>query len=117
LSQDELKNDVVSFLITKIDRFDETRGFKAYSFFGKIAKNYLIQTSVKGNKRRKQLISIDSLDKPNRDAILYQIDKKLNKSQIEEHQIIIGEIFDRTIAYLEENMDTNFKKTEDKKIV
>lgn len=39
---DETFNDTISFLMTKIELFDPTKGFKAYSYCGTICKNYLI---------------------------------------------------------------------------
>ena len=39
---DETFNDTISFLMTKIDLFDPTKGFKAYSYCGTICKNYLL---------------------------------------------------------------------------
>ena len=39
---DETFNDTISFLMTKIELFDPTKGFKAYSYCGTICKNYLL---------------------------------------------------------------------------
>ena len=39
---EETFNDTISFLMTKIDLFDPTKGFKAYSYCGTICKNYLL---------------------------------------------------------------------------
>ena len=35
-------NDTLSFLITKMDRYDEDKDTKAYSYYGNICKNYII---------------------------------------------------------------------------
>ena len=35
-------NDTLSFLITKMDRYDEDKETKAYSYYGNICKNYII---------------------------------------------------------------------------
>ena len=39
---DETFNDTISFLMTKIDKFDPQKGKKAYSYCGTICKNYLL---------------------------------------------------------------------------
>jgi hypothetical protein len=39
---EETFNDTISFLMTKIELFDPTKGFKAYSYCGTICKNYLL---------------------------------------------------------------------------
>ena len=38
----DIHTDTMSFLITKINKFDHTKNHKAYSYFGTICKNYLI---------------------------------------------------------------------------
>ena len=44
LEFEEIHNDTMSFLITKISKFDHTKNHKAYSYFGTICKNYLMGT-------------------------------------------------------------------------
>ena len=39
---DNTFNDTLSFLITKIDKYDPSKGAKAYSYYGNVCKNYLI---------------------------------------------------------------------------
>lgn len=39
---EETFNDTISFLMTKIELFDASKGFKAYSYCGTICKNYLL---------------------------------------------------------------------------
>jgi hypothetical protein len=38
----ELQEDCMSFLITKMDRYDPSKGTRAFAFFGTIAKHYLM---------------------------------------------------------------------------
>ena len=52
---DETFNDTLSFLMTKIDRFNPNSGYKAYSYCGTVCKNYLIfkiNQFVKNQKRQ-----------------------------------------------------------------
>ena len=48
---DETFNDTISFLMTKIDKFNPNKGYKAYSYCGTICKNYLL---FKLNQFKKQ---------------------------------------------------------------
>ena len=41
---EHLQHEVITFLLSKIHLFDPSRGAKAYSYFGTIAKRYLILT-------------------------------------------------------------------------
>jgi hypothetical protein len=43
-------NDTLSFLITKMDRYDEGKDTKAYSYYGNICKNYIIGKIQQYNK-------------------------------------------------------------------
>jgi hypothetical protein len=42
ISFEELHTDTVSFLATKVHKFESGRGKKAYSYFGTICKRYII---------------------------------------------------------------------------
>ena len=51
----ETYNDALSFIITKMDKFDPDSGKKAYSYYGTICRNYVtgrIQNYVKTLKRK-----------------------------------------------------------------
>ena len=39
---EDLQHEVITFLLSKMHLYDQTRGSKAYSYFGTIAKRYLI---------------------------------------------------------------------------
>lgn len=49
-SFEHLHSDTLSFLITKVEKFDHTRGKKAYSYFGTICKNYILMLLIKDEK-------------------------------------------------------------------
>jgi hypothetical protein len=60
---EDLKHEIVSVLIEeKIDKFDPTRGAKAYSYFGTIVKRWLINYNDKNFKKLKQVGSFDEMD-------------------------------------------------------
>ena len=49
---EDLQFEVISFLLSKIHLFNPAKGAKAYSYFGTIAKRYLILSNQKNYKKR-----------------------------------------------------------------
>lgn len=58
---DELHSDTVSFLMTKVHKFERGRGKKAYSYFGTISKNYILGLLIKDEKYTKQTASYEDI--------------------------------------------------------
>lgn len=54
-------HDTMSFLITKVNNYDVTKGYKVYSYCGTICKNYLILKRTQDMKKREQLLSYDNI--------------------------------------------------------
>jgi DNA-directed RNA polymerase specialized sigma subunit len=54
---EDLHTDTMSFLITKINKFDHTKNHKAYSYFGTICKNYLMGAIQKDTKDTNRSVS------------------------------------------------------------
>lgn len=59
---EDVKHEVITFLHERICKFDETTGFKAYSYFSIIAKHYLIAENNKNYYQYKKKNNIDSID-------------------------------------------------------
>lgn len=59
---EDLQHEVITFILTKLDKFDPSNGAKAYSYFGTIAKRYLIASNQKNYKKRMELLSLDNLN-------------------------------------------------------
>jgi len=57
----DIHADTMSFLITKISKFDHTKNHKAYSYFGTICKNYLMGAIQKDAKETNRSISYDDI--------------------------------------------------------
>lgn len=57
----EVHTDTMSFLMTKISKFDHTKNYKAYSYFGTICKNYLMGTIQKDQKEINRSISYEDI--------------------------------------------------------
>ena len=73
---EELHGDTVSFLMTKVHKFEVGRGKKAYSYFGTIAKNYILGLLIKDEKYMKQTSSYEDIAESieEREDLTYVID-------------------------------------------
>ena len=73
---EELHGDAVSFLMTKVHKFEAGRGKKAYSYFGTIAKNYMLGLLIKDEKYMKQTASYEDISQSceNDESLSYTID-------------------------------------------
>ena len=73
---EEIHTDTMSFLITKINKFDHTKNTKAYSYFGTICKNYLMGAIQKDTKEQNRSVSYDDISSSieDRPDLSYTID-------------------------------------------
>ena len=97
----DLQAEVVSNLVINIHKFDETKGSKAFSYFSVVAKNYLI---LNNNANYKKLKIHDNID-----TLFYkgEYDENIEKSPT-------GEIFRRTVTYLDDKLESLFPKESDR---
>jgi hypothetical protein len=58
---EDIHADTMSFLMTKIAKFDCTKNYKAYSYFGTICKNYLMGTIQKDTKEFNRSVSYEDI--------------------------------------------------------
>jgi hypothetical protein len=59
---EDLQHEVTTFLLSKIHLYDQTKGTKAYSYFGTIAKRYLILSNQKNYKKRIDTTNLESIE-------------------------------------------------------
>ena len=59
----DIHADVLSFLITKAEKFKPEKGKKAYSYFGTICKNYLMGQIIKDQKLQNRNVSYEDISK------------------------------------------------------
>jgi len=57
----DLHTDTMSFLITKINKFDQTKNHRSYSYFGTICKNYLMGSIQKDTKDFNRTVSYEDI--------------------------------------------------------
>ena len=103
VSSEDVKHEVVSFLVMNMHKFQEGKG-KAFSYFSIVAKNYLILHNNKNYKKYKIHNSLDVLDfgrnvgneQSNRDT------KESNEEYIEQ-----------MLEYWDENITNVFRRQKD----
>jgi hypothetical protein len=61
-SIEDLQHEVTTFLLSKLHLFNPEKGAKAYSYFGTIAKRYLIMVNTKNYKRRVDKVGIAEVE-------------------------------------------------------
>jgi len=118
---EDLQHEVITFLLTKLDRFNPANGAKAYSYFGTIAKRYLIASNQKNYKKRMELLSLDNLNIEQEDGeYVYGDILDTNGIQADNQTIHpvdeISEFLDMFVDYCTENIYLLFPKTEDARI-
>ena len=104
---EDLQFEVISFLISKMHLFNPAKGAKAYSYFGTIAKRYLILSNQKNYKKRVDTAPIEILEEDERHS--YEMD---DSQPIERLSYYI----DQFAIYCTENIYEIFPKQEDAKI-
>jgi hypothetical protein len=73
---EDVHSDTLSFLITKVHKFDSNFNKRAYSYFGTICKNYLLGQLIKDEKKTKSDVCYDDVFKTVEamDNYIYTID-------------------------------------------
>jgi hypothetical protein len=82
----DLQHEVITFLLTKIHLYNQDKG-KAYSYFGTIAKRYLIVSNTKNYKKKIDTISLTELGNSHLDT-----DDFINYNKKPTHEEPPGEI-------------------------
>jgi hypothetical protein len=60
---DQLRDECKIWLTTILDKYDTTKGSKAFSYYSVITKNWFIQNVKKTNKERKRELTIEDAEK------------------------------------------------------
>ena len=95
----DIKNEVVAFMVMNIHKYDHTKGSKAFSYFSIVAKNYLILHNNANYKKLKLTHDISVLD----------YEKNHNHSD----ENYMNELTEEVIKYFDDNIPNIFKKQRD----
>jgi len=102
---EHLQHEVITFLLDKIHLFDQTKGFKAFSYFGTIAKRYLIIQNTKNYKKRVDKAPVDELHH----NLKYSYDMDYNPMEKDD----LSDFTDEYVKYCTENIYKLFPKEKD----
>lgn len=105
---EHLQHEVITFLLDKIHLFDQTKGFKAFSYFGTIAKRYLIIQNTKNYKKRVDKAPVDELHH----NLKYSYDMDYNPMEKDD----LSDFMDEYVEYCTENIFKLFPKKKDAKV-
>jgi hypothetical protein len=91
-------NDTMSFLITKVNNFDFSKGYKAYSYCGTVCKRYLLLKRTNDMKKRDTVLSYELMFGGNgddrsdydKDRALISFNTELINRNIEKIQFILS---------------------------
>ena len=95
---EDVKNEVVSFLVMNMHKYDHTKGSKAFSYFSIVAKNYLILHNNANYKRYCAHTSSDVL---------------LKQSKSDDKQEYFSLFTDEIIEYFDNNIPNLFRSKKD----
>jgi hypothetical protein len=104
---EDLQHEVITFLLSKIHLFNPAKGAKAYSYFGTIAKRYLILSNQKNYKKRIDTIGLDAIEEDEEHS--YSIDDS-------SHDERLSMFIDIYTEYCTRNIYTLFPKEYDARI-
>jgi len=99
---EDIKHEVVAFMVMNMHKYDHTKGSKAFSYFSVVAKNYLILHNNNNYKKMKTHDKMDVLDRY----------KSVNTMNETDYDTLTDEI----VEYFDSNMNTIFKKDRDLRI-
>jgi hypothetical protein len=104
---EDLKHEVICFLLEKLDYFKPEKGTKAFSYFSIVGKNYLILYN--NNNYKKKKITTDVMAADEDDGVLYQLGRDERKQDIKD-------FIDYFTEYIDKYMFNMFKKEQDLKV-
>jgi len=111
---EDLQHEIITFLLSKIHKFDSSRGSKAYSYFGTIVKRWLILYNENNYKKRVKSIPIENIQEDNKHS--YIIEENNSPSDKLSHNDKIAFFTDLYVEYCTVNIYTLFPKEIDAKI-
>lgn len=107
-SINELKHEVVSFLLEKLHLYNQDKG-KAFSYFGTITKRYLIIYNEKNYKKIKEKGTLEEADEDK--VIVGELVRESN-----DDGNLINDFIDYYILYIDKNLYKLFSRTQDQKV-
>jgi len=104
---EDLKHEVICFLLEKLDYFKPEKGTKAFSYFSIVGKNYLILYNNNNYKKKKAKADPSAADED--EGVLRSLGRDDRKQDIKD-------FIDYFTEYIDKHMFTMFKKEKDRKV-
>jgi hypothetical protein len=80
---EDIKHEVVAFMVMNMHKYDHTKGSKAFSYFSVVAKNYLILHNNNNYKKLKSHDKMDALDRQYKSSGFNESDYAILTDEIE----------------------------------
>ena len=104
---EDLKHEVICFLLEKLDYFKPEKGTKAFSYFSIVGKNYLILYNNNNYKKKKR--KVDVLEADEDDGVIRQLGRPERKQDLKT-------FIDYFTEYIDKHIFSLFKKEKDRKV-
>jgi len=102
---EDVKQEVISFLVLNLHKYDASKGFKAFSYFSVVAKNYLILVNNSNYKKMKIHHDMDAT------TTVKELSKK--SYQDDPNDNYLDDFIEELVIYFELNIPKIFKKKRD----
>ena len=101
---EDIKCEVVAFMVINMHKYDHTKGSKAFSYFSVVAKNYLILNNNNNYKKMKIHDNLDILDYKR------NLVSENTVSEVDEFNV---EFVNQMLDYWENNITNIFRRQKD----
>jgi DNA-directed RNA polymerase specialized sigma subunit len=112
---EDLQHEVITFLLSKIHKFDPSRGAKAYSYFGTIVKRWLILYNETNYKKRVKSTPIATIEEDGNHSYVIEENNNMAVSKLSQNDKL-SLFIDLYVEYCTANIYNLFPKEMDAKI-
>jgi hypothetical protein len=112
---EDLQHEVITFLLSKIHKFDPSRGAKAYSYFGTIVKRWLILYNETNYKKRVKSTPIATIEEDGNHSYVIEENNNMAVSKLSQNDKL-SLFIDLYVEYCTSNIYNLFPKEMDAKI-
>ena len=112
---EDLQHEVITFLLSKIHKFDPSRGAKAYSYFGTIVKRWLILYNETNYKKRVKSTPIATIEEDGNHSYVIEENTNMSVNKLSQNDRL-SLFIDLYVEYCTANIYNLFPKQIDARI-
>jgi hypothetical protein len=112
---EDLQHEVITFLLSKIHKFDPSRGAKAYSYFGTIVKRWLILYNETNYKKRVKSTPITTIEEDGNHSYVIEENNNMSNNKLSQNDKL-SLFIDLYVEHCTSNIYNFFPKEMDAKI-